>query len=176
MNAVDPVAEPEPADATRLRYLEPAELTFSRSAGGVLRLTLPDRSHRQVSVARTRPLTAPEIYLSVLDGEKEIGLIRDLTELPPEQQELVRAELDRRYFQPVVRKVVELRDSHGAYHWEVETDRGHASFDTQHPRHAVTRLEGGRWLIRASDQNRYEIRDLDAMDLRSRKLLFEILL
>lgn len=168
--------KPQPPETPTLRYLDPAEVRFSRSPGGILRLSLSDRSYRQVSVARTRPLTAPESYLSIVDGDKEIGLLRELAELPPEQQELVRAELERRYFQPVIRKVLSLRDSHGAYHWEVETDRGPVSFDSQHPRHVVTRLEGGRWLIRASDQNRYEIRDLDAMDLRSRKLLFEILL
>lgn len=159
-----------------VRFLDPTELTFLRSPGGVLRLTLPDRSYRQVTITCSQPLSAPEEYLSLASGEQEIGIVRRLADLSAEQQELVRAELDRRYFQPVIEKVVAVTDNLGAYHWEVVTDRGPAEFEAQHPRHSVMRVEDGRWLIRAADQNRYEIRNLNSMDRRSQKILLEVLI
>ncbi|MBI2298304.1 MAG: DUF1854 domain-containing protein [Armatimonadetes bacterium] len=158
-----------------LTWLDPAEVEFSRSPGMVLRLALSDRCYRRVTVVRARPLSDPRRFLSVRDGDKEVGMLRELDELPPDQQELVAAELEHRYFRPLILDIRRLQDSHGSFLWDVDTDRGRAMFSTQSPRHSVTRLRGGGWLVTDVDNNRYEVRDLDGMSPRGRKLLQDLL-
>jgi hypothetical protein len=163
----DPFLKPSP----ELRYLDPRTVQFQRSSGGILRLSLPDRSFLRVTVVQARPLSRPDGNLSVRCGEDEVGILRDLRDLPPEQRELVAAELDRRYFRPVIQRVKRIADSSGTLTWEVVTDRGPTSFSTQHPRHAAQPLGDGRWMVTDVDRNRYEIPPLPCLDRQSRTIL-----
>lgn len=169
---IDALADDTPIE---IRYLDPTEIQFSRSPGGVLRLHLPDRCHRRVEVLRTRPLSEPDSYLSVRHGDVEIGIIRSLDELPDEQRRLVVEELEHRYFRPVIAVVRSVRYAHGTYEWQVETDRGPAKFFTEHPRHSVIRLDDGRCIVTDTESNRYEIPPLSKLAPRGRAILRELL-
>jgi hypothetical protein len=161
----------EMAEPGAVVWLDPADLVFERSPGGVLRLTMPDRCHRDVQVLRAMPLARPDDYLSVRCGDDEVGVLRTLADLAPEQRALVAAALDEHYFRPRITGVRGLRESGGSWSWQVDTDRGAVKFVTRHPRQAVTRLEGDRWLLLDADNNRYLVADIAAMDRLSRKLL-----
>lgn len=158
-----------------LRYLAPDEVCFSRTAGGVLRLELSDRCYRRVSIFRTRPLRDGERYLSLRDDRDEIGLLRELSELPADQQSLVQAELGQRYFKPLLRGVKKIQRKHDVYQWEVTTDRGEIQFATEHPRHSALLLGPNSWLITDVDGNRYEIDDVTRLPQRDRGILLELL-
>lgn len=165
----------EPVEEGRLVWLTPAEVRFERSSGGVLRAELADRCHRRVTVRRAMPLSRPEQYLSVRAGDDELGLLRGLDDLAPDQRELLLAELELRYFRPVITGVVSVKDGGGSFEWDVLTDRGPAHFLSRHPLQAAIRLDAERWVLSDVNNNRYEIRDLGSLDRRSRTLLMSLL-
>jgi hypothetical protein len=161
------------AEAADLRYLDPRKLCFFRH-GAALRLTLDDDcSYLRVTVARAFPLSHPHQYLSVRydEGKKEIGLLTDLDGLDPESRRLVEEELERRYLVPVVRRVIAVRERFGTLDWDVETDRGRRKFTTRNTRENVVHPTPGRLLITDVDENRYDIRDLAALDPASQSCL-----
>jgi len=153
------------AEAADVRYLDAGSLLFSKD-GAQLRLEIPDdRCYLRVSVVRVFPLSDPNRYLSVRDGDnKEVGLIVNPGDLLPECQKLIAQELDRRYIVPVIRRVKSLKDRFGIIDWEVETSRGLHTFTTRNPRENCIMLSPTRFLITDVDGNRYEITDLSAVD------------
>jgi hypothetical protein len=159
-------------EASRLVFLDSSTLRFLRH-GAVLRLTVEgDRSHLRVSVLRAFPLSEPGRYLSVRDDEgKEIGLIADPSQLRDEDQAAVAEELERRYFVPVVRRIVSAKERFGTVDWVVQTDRGERRFTTQNLRENLTRPAPGRLILADTDGNRYDIRDVEALDAESQGLL-----
>jgi hypothetical protein len=163
---------PAPVETADLRYLDPAKLCFFRH-GATLRLTIEDEaSYLKVSVMRAFPLSHPNQYLSVRDGEyKEIGLLVDPTTLDRDNQSLLAEELERRYVVPVIRRIIGIKERFGTVDWEVETDRGVRTFTTRNMREKVVQPSPGRYLLTDVDENRYDVRDLAALDPASQSWL-----
>jgi hypothetical protein len=159
-------------EAGVLRYLDPRKLRFFR-CGATLRMTVEaDCSYLGVSVVRTFPLSEPRRFLSVRDGgNKEIGVIVNLKELDRESRPLVAEELKRRYLVPVVHRVVGVKERFGIVDWKVETDRGMRDFTTRNLRDNVSQPSPDRYLLTDVDGNRYDVRDITALDPRSQSLL-----
>jgi Domain of unknown function (DUF1854) len=161
-----------PAEATDLRYLDPQRLRFLRH-GATLRLIVEDeRCWLKVAVFRTFPLSQPQRFLSVRDGaKKEIGLLAHPEELNADSRQLLAEELGRRYLVPAIRRVMAVTERFGTVEWKVETDRGPCTFTTRNPRENVWQPSPGRYLLTDVDGNRYNIRDLAALDAASQALL-----
>ena len=159
-------------EASELRYLDPTALRFFRH-GATLRLTIEDeRSCLRVSVVRLFPLSEPGRYLSVRTGDnKEVGVIVEAGELEADSRRLVEDELMRRYLVPVIRRVVSARERFGTVDWEVETDRGGWTFTTRNLRENVAQPSPGRYLLSDVDGNRYDVRDIEALDGASQAFL-----
>jgi Domain of unknown function (DUF1854). len=89
-----------------LVWLDPKQLRFFKEKG-ILRLTIgEERSYWKVQVYRCFPLTDPNRYISVRDAmNREIGLIRDLSELSQDSRKVVEEELERRYLVPVITRI-----------------------------------------------------------------------
>src|SRR5436309_3205561 len=136
--AAAPAPASTPVETADLRYLEPKKLRFFRH-GATLRLTVEDeRSVLKVAVVRAFPLSHPQQYLSVRDGDnKEVGLIVDAADLDDESRRLVAEDLERRYVVPVVRRIIAIKERFGTVDWEVETDRGVSRFTTRNTRDNV---------------------------------------
>jgi hypothetical protein len=161
-----------PTETADLRYLVPKKVRFFRH-GATLRLTIEaERSVLKVAVVRAFPLSHPHQYLSVRDGKnQEVGLLVDLTELDKESRRLVAEELERRYLVPVIRRVIRITERFGTVDWEVETDRGVCRFTTRGAREKVIQPSAGRYLLTDVDDNRYDVRDLAALDPASQAWL-----
>jgi Domain of unknown function (DUF1854) len=165
-------AAPTPTETADLRYLDPAKLRFFRH-GAALRLTVEDEAcYLKVAIMRAFPLSHPHQYLSVRDAEnKEIGLLVDPTALDRENQSLLAEELERRYVVPVIRRIIGIKERFGTVDWEVETDRGVRTFTTRNMREKVVQPSPGRYLLTDVDENRYDVRDLAALDPASQSWL-----
>jgi hypothetical protein len=160
-------------EASQLVFLNAKKLRFFMR-GATLRLTVEeDRSYLKVSVLRAFPLSEPDRFLSVRDGDnKEVGLIVNPEELDLENRRLVDQELDRRYFAPIITRIVAAKERFGTVDWTVETNRGKCRFTTRNLRENVQRPSPSRIIINDVDGNRYDICNLDAMRLASQELLF----
>ncbi|MCW8131225.1 MAG: DUF1854 domain-containing protein [Planctomycetota bacterium] len=162
------------AEAAQLVLLDPKKLRFFRH-GDSLRLTVADdRSLLKVAVLRAFPLSSPRRYLSVRDGNnKELGMIPDPEALDAESRALIEKDLERRYLVPWVKRIVATKERFGTVDWEMETDRGLCKLTTRNLRENVQRPAPGRIIITDVDGNRFDIRDVDALDAESQRMLFQ---
>lgn len=155
-----------------LRILDTKKLKVFRAAG-VTRLTIDgDRSWIKVSVSRAFPLSDPDHYLGFLDGGgKDIGLLQDPDPLDGESRKVVDEELEKRYFVPVVERVLTVREEFGSVYWKVETDRGEAEIVVRNLKDSMQELSASRVIITDVDGNRFEFPDIARLDGKSQGIL-----
>ena len=119
---------------------------------------------------RCFPFETPDEYISVLNKDgREYAMIRDLKEMTEEAQEIIRAELDRKYLCPIVTKINSLKEKLGYSFWEVETDKGVMTFSMHDTYRNIARVGDGMLIITDVDGNRYRINDVAALDRKSFK-------
>lgn len=157
----------------KIHYLNAENARFHISEGGLLSLTLKEdgreREYERVAVFRAFPLTSPDAYLSVReprDDKREIGMIRALSELDEASEELVRRELQARYFVPTVTKIHSLH-RRGALYFDLETDLGRRTVMLRDDMSGIRVLDGGRVFMTDMEGNNYEIPDPTALDKAS---------
>jgi hypothetical protein len=133
-------------------------------------LTIDGREHVGVEVVRAFPLAAPRRMVSVCSAEgRELLWVDDLDALPRDLAAALEAELARRDFVPVVRRVLRVSALEPS-EWEVETDRGRATFVLK-TEDDVRRLPDHRAMLVDGDGVRYLIPDVRALDATSRRFL-----
>lgn len=162
-------------DPTRVRYLTPDICKIHLGSHGALHVTVVnDRIYGGVFAAYAFPVAHPDEYISLIhsageDKEQiEIGIIKDLDQFPPEQAQLIRDALRRRYFIHVINRIGHIGWKYGFVALDVDTDKGRASFmmHWSHDR-AVDYGRRGKILIDVDD-NRYLIPDLDKLTPKER--------
>ncbi len=160
--------------ALEVRWLDPAQTVVERvPESPQVRVRLPNGEvYEDVQFARAFPFSRPHQFISVLTYEgKEIGMFRTLDGMEARSRAIVEAELEQRYFIPIIQKVHSLTEEYGQLRWHVETDRGERVFYVRNWRDNIHELSPVRYLIVAVDGSRYEIRDVNALDSSSRAWL-----
>ena len=160
--------------------IEPARLKLfhhpPEADGARLRLTIEgDRSYLSVKPVWAAPLSWPNTYLTLLDGKgEEIALVPQPRDLPPASWEAVQRDLRGRYLTATVTTINSARQEFGATYWHVETDRGPRDFVTQNLQENAQSFSDTHLLLLDVDGNRFEIPDTNALNARSRNLLYSI--
>jgi hypothetical protein len=162
---------PQDEESYRLRFLDPDKVKFFR-AGDALRVTIEgDKSCLRVVPMRAFPISVRDKYISIRDaGGNELGVIRDPDELEEGSRKLLKKEVWKRYFTPVIHSVRSLNDKFGILEWEVETDRGRKKFLTRSLHDSLTETDTG-FIITDMENNRYEIRNPSDLDTHSASIL-----
>ena len=120
---------------------------------------------------RCFPLTNANTFVGVFDADgKEVGLLKDLSEMDSESRSIIEAELDSFYFTPALLKIRSLKLEASMWKWGVETQRGPATFYLRGVRDSVHEVAPGRWQVYSVDGQRYEIKNIDELDTRSQNL------
>lgn len=164
----------ESEEVLQMRFLTPENAEFRRTDGGFLSLKLEDKEYDRIGVYLTFPLTNPEEFISIRETDekaKEIGIIQNLKDMKKDVQEMIREQVRLRYFMPVIRKVMDVKDEYGYAYWHVMTDFGACRFTTHMGGDAVINIGGARYQITDIDGNRYELPDLYALTVMERKKL-----
>jgi len=97
-------------------------------------------------------------------------MLATLDGLDADSRRVLDAELDKRYFTPIIRRIVSLKQEASMWRWEVDTQRGRADFYVRGVRDSIHEIAPRRWQILGMDGQRYEIRDFDSLDSRSQTL------
>jgi len=161
------------AGGTGFEYLDVSRVEFRRAPDGTLRLLLADRCGLNVEPYRAFPLSHPEEYIVLRDGAgQELGILRELNQVPEPTRALLRELLHRRYFLPRVLAIHGITERFGSSVWDLQTDRGRCTVTTRQMNEAVFEVETGRYLITDVEGNRYEVKDLAALDADSRARFF----
>jgi hypothetical protein len=142
-----------------------------------LRLTVgEDRSYPTVKAAWASPMSYPNRYLCLLNGKgEEIVMLETVEELPPDSRQAALEELALRYLTATVVTILDARNEFGATYWHVTTDRGERDFVTQSLQENAQWLSPTHLMLMDVDGNRFELKDVTAMDRRSMTLLEAIL-
>lgn len=164
----------ESEEVLNIRFLTAENAVFSRTEGGFLALKLGEKEYERVGVYLTFPLTNPDEFISIREADekaREIGIIRSIEDLHKDTQEMIREQVRLRYFMPVIRKVMDVKDEYGYAYWHVMTDFGICRFTTHMGGDAVINLGEARYQVTDIDGNRYEIPDLYSLTVMERKKL-----
>lgn len=167
--------EEQSADLLQLRYINKENARFQRTEGGFVSLEYEGKKYDRVGVYRTFPFTDPEHYISIREADekaREIGVILDLwADLIKEEAQMLKEQMDLRYFTPVIQKIIDIREEYGYAYFHIVTDFGECKFTIQMSGGSVVHLSEERILITDLDGNRYEIPDINILSANELKKL-----
>ena len=163
---------PSVTETAGLRYLDPAQVRFTREGARVDVAIAGAEPTRNVSLFRAFPLSDPDRFLSIRNEKnEELGLLVDPAQLDSAGGAIVEEELRRRYVLPVVRRVLQVRERFEILECRVETDRGPCQFSIRNLRENLLRPQPHRYILTDVDGNRFDIPDLRALPAASQALL-----
>ena len=163
-------------DAIDLGLLDTKTSEFYRTPGGFTGLKIGEKDYKRVSLRRALPLKDPLAFISIADEEnKEIGLIRQLSDLSDDQLSIVNDELNKRYYCPKVKEVKSVKDKMGYVYIELVLITQNEVFDKNCAVKDVNKnirlVDENRLIIFDVDGNRYIVESLRDMDKKSLKRL-----
>lgn len=149
-------------------------MTFQLSRDPFGQLALVDaegRLHTPVVPVRAFPITAPREGIAICDPRgQELVWIDALDAVPEPARRLLAEELDAREFMPEVRRIRHVSADDPPATWDVETDRGPTRLVVR-AEEDVRRVGAAAVLIRDAHGVRFLIRDREALDAASRRVL-----
>jgi hypothetical protein len=153
-------------------YLDPAQMTFARSAGRGLVLDLRGQQYSDPRVRLAFPLEAEEEFVgfSLADGT-ELGMLERVEDLDPDSRAALRAELEKIYFRPRVTGVGRLVEEQGVLFGHIDTTSGPRQIEIRGYRENVRLLAGTRAMIEDVDGNRYLVDDWRALPKLTREIM-----
>ena len=159
-----------------LSPMNPNEIQLFHAPENRLRMTVAETvSYVTVKPVWAAPLSHPGRFLSLVNGKgDEITTIADLGALPTESQKAVKEELRRRYLTPRITRIESARSEFGITYWTVQTDRGRRDFVTQSLQENAQWIGDGHLVLVDVDGNRFEIEELETMDVASREFIERI--
>jgi len=139
---------------------------------GRLVFTGPDGEHQTgVVPVRAFPISSPERGIALVDPHgSELAWIDQLSDLPDELRRQVEAELASREFMPVISRIVRVSSFATPSTWQVKTNHGDTDLVLK-GEEDIRRLPASALLITDGNGIHYLIRDRQALDLTSRKIL-----
>lgn len=162
---------PPPED---IRWIDPALFQWRMENARLQTRESDDADWCDAAIYRLFPLSDPEGWLSVVGKEnKEIGIIHDLRHCPHDPLALIRQELSRRYLVPQILRVVSCKDYFDQTTLNVQTDRGQITFQFRRQQENVLHPLPHRVTLIDIEGNRYDIPDINSLDLESRRMLEE---
>jgi len=174
--AADKKADADLSQAVDIGWLDLDNAEFYEGNGGFTGLRYKDVDYKRIQLRRAMPDRYPSEYISVADHEnKEIGMLRALTDLNDVQLRIVSDELDRRYYCPQILEVKSVRDKLGYVYMEMEVFAG----GERHERSAaindvnknIRMIGSNRLIIFDVDGNRFIVNALDKLDRKSLRRL-----
>ncbi|MCC6508786.1 MAG: DUF1854 domain-containing protein [Pirellulaceae bacterium] len=170
----NPTEELEPKK-NFIQWLDPNECQFKHGPYGQLEVWRHGECiGRSVFVLRTFPATHRDAYLSIRgwcegNEEIEVGMIRQLENWSAESQQLINESLDRRYLLREIKSVSNITLSHGFLNLEVDTNSGPQRFTMRWTQSQAMDFGDNGKLMIDSEENRYLVRDIDALPARDRE-------
>lgn len=148
------------------------DFRLARNRYGRLSFTGADGvEHEGVVPVRAFPIAAPDGAIALVDRDgHELAWVEALDEVPAEARVLIEEELASREFMPQIRRIDSVTSFATPSTWHVDTDRG-ATALVLRGEEDIRRLASGALLIADSHGIQYLIRDLQALDKGSRKIL-----
>ena len=88
-----------------------------------------------------------------------------------ETRDILEKQLSLRYFTPIIEKIYSIKDEYGYAYFHVLTDKGECRFAINMGSNSVTKLSDTRLIILDVDENRFEIRDVEKLSQKEKRML-----
>jgi hypothetical protein len=149
-------------------------INFSLHRDAFGRLNLTDAAgtvYESVLPVRAFPIQAPEEGLALVNTDgKEIVWLDRLSDLPPEQAEMVREELAGREFMPEITAIQSVTSYATPCTWKVHTNRGDTEFVLR-GEEDIRRIGTDSLLVSDTHGINFLIRDQFGLDKHSKRIL-----
>ncbi len=155
--------------SAEMNYITPENTSFERTENGFVRAkTEGESEYRRVFLMRAFPHDLPDEFISVCDSEQnEIGIIRSLDDFDEKTADIIRAELEKKYFSAEILKILSVEEKFGNSTWVVETPQGMRIMTLKDTFKSIIRIGDNRAIVVDEDANRYEIKSLSSLDKAS---------
>ena len=171
---MDITREKELLEAAGIVYLTSDNCKFAKK-GDFICLELQGnekKNYSRVNLHRLFPFDKPYNYISVLDSDsQEIGIISDIENFDEDSRELLKHELERKYYVCVLNSVTSVKDRFGFSYWKTQSDDGEVTFTIRDTHNSLRQNIDGKISITDIDGNRYTLPPLDILDKKSRRLV-----
>ncbi|HZK21257.1 MAG TPA: DUF1854 domain-containing protein [Oscillospiraceae bacterium] len=158
--------------ALSLELLSPEEIGFTENENGFLTLIISGESKGRVKLTRAYPYSMPYSYIGVYDIEdKEVGIIKDLSNLDTASETAAKKELDKRYYCPEISEIISIKEKMGSFYFEVKIDNIKKSFAVRDISRNIRFTNENFIMIFDVDGNRYIIPDLNKIRRKAKRLL-----
>ena len=125
---------------------------------------------QRVYLCRQFPFELEWEFISVMDAERrEIGIVKSVELFEGEQRDLLIEELRRRYYAPVIDRIISVKERYGFSYWKVHTADGDVSFTLHDTFRSIIHAGETRIIMLDVNGNRFEIPDTTALDRKSHK-------
>lgn len=151
----------------------PINFSLERTPFGKLVLTnAQGQRFEGVAPVRAFPIQAPEEGLSIIDTDgHEVAWVPHLAQCPQPAQDLLRQELARREFMPVIARIASVSSFSTPCTWSVKTDRGDCQFVLRGDEDIRRVGTDNTLLIADAHGIQYMVPDQLALDAHSKKIL-----
>jgi hypothetical protein len=103
------------------------------------------------------------------EEQAEVGIIKAISLFEGAGEDLLRTELARRYYAPVIDKIISVKERYGFSYWRVHTAEGNVNFTLHDTYRSIIRAGGGRVVLLDVNGNRFEIPNVETLDRKSYK-------
>lgn len=162
--------------------LNPSCVHFFHTHGNALRVTIddpacgPGRTVLRCQVACAFPWRFSDRWIGIRDErDKDLGMLETTDGMASDSLDVLRVELDRRYFIPTVTSVNKAKKEYETVTWDVQTDRGPRTYHVHQLRENVHQLDDGRIVITDRHGSRFAFASLADADKESRVILERVL-
>ncbi len=160
-----------------LNLLPPDGIILKREESGFLSLEYNSEHFDRVSLTRLIPYIDEGKYISVSykneENEwKEIGVIKDINELPESTKAIVTEFLGFKYYIPIITKINKITDNQMGYLFlEAETTAGEKKIAVNDWWHNFRMIQNRMLSVTDADGNRYCVPEVEKLDKASVKRL-----
>lgn len=144
-----------------------------KEKNGFLALTLKDngeeKEYGRIFLHRAFPFELGFEFISVLDDEKnEIGIIFNVSDFDEESVKLIKEEIARKYYSPVIKEIKSLKERYGFSYWKVTLEDGREqSFTMQDTYKNILHTSGDSIILVDVDSNRYTVKSISGLSAKS---------
>ena len=155
------------ADISVTVWLTPENASFY-TKNNFLYIKYGEKEQR-VFLCRQFPFELEWEFISVMDAEKqEIGIVRNVQDFEAETEALLREELARRYYSPVILRIHSSKERYGFSYWKVKLSDGRTlNFTMQDTFRTIVRTGEDGAILLDVDGNRFVIKSIAALDRKS---------
>ena len=159
-------------DAARILRLDKTNASFEMKNGFLsMSYTVGDEEKHaaRIFLHRDFPHELLWEYISVVGEEnREIGLIYNIEDFDEDVTALLKKEIERKYYSPVISEINNVKERYGFSYWKIKTEDGRSlSFTMQDTYRNIIRIGENSAMLVDVDGNRYTIKSISALDRKS---------